>query len=172
MEIRRTTEANLPRVMEIYAYARTFMAAHGNPRQWGATGWPPESLIRQDIAAGKSYVCLHEGKIVGTFFYDHGTDTDPAYRVIENGAWRADTPYGVVHRVAGDGSVKGIGTFCIQWAIQRSGHLRMDTHGDNYVMQSLLKKLGFVYCGIIYVEEDNDPRLAFEYLPEAGDTGN
>ena len=26
----------------------------------------------------------------------------------------------------------------------------------------MLKKLGFVHCGTIYVEEDNDPRLAFE----------
>ena len=40
----------------------------------------------------------------------------------------------------------------------------MDTHGDNIVMQNLLKKLGFVYCGIIHVEEDDDPRLAFEKI--------
>ena len=51
MEIRKSTPADLPRILEIYAGARAFMAAHGNPRQWGATGWPPESLIRQDIAA-------------------------------------------------------------------------------------------------------------------------
>ena len=29
-------------------------------------------------------------------------------------------------------------------------------------MQGLLKKLGFVHCGTIYVEEDVFPRLAFE----------
>jgi hypothetical protein len=29
-------------------------------------------------------------------------------------------------------------------------------------MQNLLRKLGFVHCGTIYVEEDNYPRLAFE----------
>jgi hypothetical protein len=29
-------------------------------------------------------------------------------------------------------------------------------------MQNLLRKLGFIHCGTIYVEEDNDPRLAFE----------
>jgi len=29
-------------------------------------------------------------------------------------------------------------------------------------MQHLLKKLGFVHCGTIYVEEDDYPRLAFE----------
>ena len=37
-----------------------------------------------------------------------------------------------------------------------------DTHGDNIVMQNLLKKLGFNHSGTIYVEEDDYPRLAFE----------
>ena len=52
------------------------------------------------------------------------------------------------------------------WAFSRCGHLRMDTHGDNTVMQRLLTKLGFRYCGIIHVEEDDDPRLAYEKLPD------
>ena len=29
-------------------------------------------------------------------------------------------------------------------------------------MQGLLRKLGFVPCGTIYVHEDRDPRIAFE----------
>ena len=37
-----------------------------------------------------------------------------------------------------------------------------DTHGDNIVMQNLLRKLGFNHSGTIYVEEDDYPRLAFE----------
>ena len=72
MNIRHATEADLPAMMKIYEYARTFMAEHGNPNQWGARNWPPESLIRQDIAVGKSYVCTHEDQVVGTFFYDFG----------------------------------------------------------------------------------------------------
>ena len=47
-------------------------------------------------------------------------------------------------------------------AFLKCGNLRIDTHGDNIVMQNLLKKLGFNHCGTIYVEEDNYPRLAFE----------
>ena len=47
------------------------------------------------------------------------------------------------------------------------GHLRMDTHGDNYVMQNLLKKSGFVHCGTVYVEEDDHPRMAYEKIPFA-----
>ena len=163
-EIRHSTPQDLPKIMEIYAYARSFMAAHGNPRQWGGTNWPPEELIRRDIAEERSYVCEHEGKVVGTFYYDFGEDIEPTYREITDGSWISESPYGVVHRIAGDGSVKGIGETCINWAFRKCHHLRIDTHGDNHVMQNLLKKLGFVHCGTIYVTEDNDPRLAYEKM--------
>lgn len=168
MQIRKTTEADLPRVMEIYARARRFMAEHGNPLQWGPTNWPPEALIRQDIQNGKSYVCTDENEIAAVFFYDFGPDIEPTYRKIEDGGWSDGSPYGVVHRIASAGTRKGAGAFCIQWAFSQCGHLRMDTHGDNVVMQSLLTKLEFQKCGIIYVEEDNYPRFAYEKLTESG----
>lgn len=164
MEIRHATEADFDGMMEIYKYARQFMADHGNPNQWGPRNWPPEELIHQDIRQGTSYVCIHEGSVVGTFFFEAGKDIEPTYRRIENGAWLGDDDCGVVHRIAGDGSVKGIGSFCINWAYEQCGHLRMDTHGDNIVMQNLLTKLGFRHCGTIYVTEDNAPRLAYEKL--------
>lgn len=150
-------------MMEIYSYARKFMADHGNPEQWGATNWPPEELIRQDIRAGNSYVCLNEeDKVIGTFFFIHGEDIDPTYRLITNGKWLDESAYGVVHRLAGDGSEKGIGAFCLNWAYEQCGHLRIDTYGDNLVIQNLACKFGFVHCGTIYVEEDDLPRMAFE----------
>lgn len=164
LDVRLAKPSDLPRIMEIYAHARTFMAEHGNPRQWGATGWPPQELIHQDISQGKCHVCLSEGRIVGTFFYDFGKDADPAYLHIEQGQWLDESPYGVVHRIASDGSVHGVGTACIGWAFARCRHLRMDTHPDNTVMQGLLAKQGFVRCGIIHVPEDDDPRLAYEKL--------
>ena len=164
MHIRKSTEADFSRMMELYARARSFMAAHGNPKQWGATNWPPEQLIHQDIAAGCSYVCVCGDQIVGTFFFTQGDDIEPTYRVMENGSWSSTEPYGVVHRIASDGETKGVGCFCLNWAFDQCGHLRIDTHGDNRVMQNLLTKLGFVQRGIIYVEEDNDPRLAYEKI--------
>ena len=163
MKIRHSTEKDFDRMMQIYGFARKFMAEHGNPNQWGPTHWPPEELIRADIREGHSYVCLNdEGKVIGTFFFIHGEDIEPTYRQISEGAWLEDGPYGVVHRIAGDGSEKGIGAFCINWAFEQCGHLRIDTHGDNTVMQRLLHKLGFIQCGTIYVEEDHYPRLAYE----------
>lgn len=164
MEIRHSTEKDFTQIMEIYDYARRFMAEHGNPNQWGPTHWPPEQLIHNDIISGTSYVCVHEKRVVGTFFFLTGIDIEPVYRHIENGKWMNDSAYGVVHRLAGDGSVKGIGEFCLSWAYRQCGHLRIDTHGDNIVMQNLLKKMGFTHCGTIYVEEDNYPRLAYEKL--------
>ena len=162
MEIRHSTTEDVSRMMEIYANARRFMAEHGNPDQWGPTCWPPEALIRRDIEEGHSYVCVHEDAVVGTFFYISGENIEPTYARIWDGAWRSDAPYGVVHRIAGDGSMPGIGTFCMQWAWEQCRHLRVDTHGDNVVMQHLLEKLGFVRCGTIYVEEDPFPRIAYE----------
>ena len=163
MKIRHSTEKDFDRMMQIYGFARKFMAEHGNPNQWGPTHWPPEELIRADIREGHSYVCLNdEGKVIGTFFFIHGEDIEPTYRRITEGAWLEDGPYGVVHRIAGDGSEKGIGAFCINWAFEQCAHLRIDTHGDNTVMQRLLNKLGFIQCGTIYVEEDHYPRLAYE----------
>ena len=101
---------------------------------------------------------------MGVFYYDCGERIEATYAHIENGAWLDDSAYGVVHRIASDGSVKGIGSFCINWAFAQCAHLRIDTHGDNTVMQKLLEKLGFVHCGTIFVEEDDDPRLAYEKI--------
>ncbi len=162
MEIRKAEERDFERIMEIYAIARDFMAKNGNPNQWGPTGWPPETLVRSDIAQGKSYVCESGDRIVGVFYYDCGADIEPTYERIEDGAWLDESAYGVVHRIASDGSVRGVGSACINWAFAQCGHMRIDTHGDNAVMQRLLRKLGFVLCGTIYVEEDDYPRLAFE----------
>lgn len=163
MKIRKTTEADLEQIMKIYAHAREFMKQTGNPNQWGPTNWPPEALIRKDIKEGRSYVCVSdEGRILGTFFFDQGKDVEATYRTISDGAWKDDSAYGVVHRLASDGSEKGTGRFCLDWAFEQCGHLRIDTHPDNKVMQGLLSRLGFVKCGIIHVEEDDDPRYAYE----------
>ena len=129
----------------------------------GADQLTPEALIRKDIAEGNSYVCINDaGNVTGTFFFVHGADIEPTYRKITEGKWLDDSPYGVVHRIAADGSVKGTGAFCVNWAYEQCGHLRIDTHGDNTVMQNLLRKLGFVRCGTIHVTEDSYPRDAFE----------
>ena len=50
-EIRLTNLTELDEVMEIYAYARKFMAEHDNPTQWGNYK-PSREQIEKDIKAG------------------------------------------------------------------------------------------------------------------------
>ncbi len=164
MEIRHSTEKDFERIMGLYKHARLFIAEHENPSQWGPAQWPLEQLIYDDILHQTSYICIHENQIVGKFFFSAGDDIEPTYQRIENRKWIGDNAYGVVHRLACDGSVKGIGKFCLDWIYQKCEHLRVDTHEDNIIMQNLLKKMGFTYCGIIYVASDNSPRLAYEKL--------
>lgn len=143
-----------------------WLAALWRPMETPTSGDRPTGLreerIRADIAEGSSYVCVRQNRVVGAFYFRQGEGIEPTYQRIENGAWKEAGPYGVIHRLAGDGSAKGIGTLCLTWAYQQCGHLRIDTHPDNHVMQNLLRKNGFVHCGTVYVVEDTYPRLAFE----------
>lgn len=111
------------------------MAKTGNPNQWGPTKWPPEDLIHADIKSGNSYVCVNDdGNVIGTFFYIYGKDVEATYKNISDGEWINDSEYGVVHRLVGDGSEKGIGKFCLDWALEQCKHMRIDTQTDNKVM--------------------------------------
>ena len=58
--VRKAEKADLPRILEIYAYARGFMAATGNPNQWGKTN-PPKETLEQDIAERKLHVVEKHG---------------------------------------------------------------------------------------------------------------
>ena len=82
------------------------------------------------------------------------------YQVIE-GAWLNEEPYGVVHRITSDGTVKGAASACLTWAFGQCGNLKIDTHRANVVMQNMLKKNGFQSCGIIHVQ-DGSERLAYQ----------
>ena len=148
-------------IQKIYASARQFMAEHGNGGQWG-TNYPSEELLLDNIAQEKLYVCIEEG-IAAVFYF--AVEEDPTYRVIEDGAWLNEEPYGVVHRIASARTVRGAATFCMNWAFRQTGNIRIDTHKDNIPMQNMLKKNGFRYCGTIYLE-NGDPRIAFQKITE------
>ena len=81
------------------------------------------------------------------------------------GSWLLDTPYGVIHRLGGNGTIHGVADAVFSWALQKAdGHLRVDTHPDNRVMQRLLAGNGFQRVGIIHVQEDTDDRWAYEKI--------
>lgn len=158
MEIRKTKPEELDLVMEIYAYARRFMAEHGNPNQWKNTN-PPRERVEQDIAERKSYVCTEGNEILGVFYF--AKEKDPTYHVIYEGEWKNKEEYAVVHRIASAGKTKGVGSFCMSWAYEQFPNIKIDTHRDNIVMQNMLKKNGFSYCGVIYLQ-NGEERLAFQ----------
>ncbi len=159
-EINRAQEKDLPKILEIYAYARKFMRETGNATQW-KDSYPPKELLAEDIRTGQLYVIKDEAVIHGVFTFFIGED--PTYARIERGRWLSEDVYGVIHRVAGDGTVHGILEMIVAFAGQQIQHLRVDTHKDNKVMQHLIKKNGFHKCGIIYAE-DGSPRIAYEKL--------
>ena len=123
--IRKASPADLPRIHGIYAAARQFMRDHGNFSQWDGED-APEHLLPGDIEAGNLYVLEENGVIHAAFAFIIGAD--PCYAVIEQGAWKADTPYAAVHRVASDGTVHNILGRIMDFAKSKISHIRIDTH--------------------------------------------
>lgn len=66
MEIRKSTTDDVPAILEIFWSAKAYMAAHGNPTQWGG-GYPGLPELLPDIARGDSYVLTENGTVVGPF---------------------------------------------------------------------------------------------------------
>lgn len=160
--IRPAAPADLEAMLAVYAAARAFMARTGNPHQWGDDGYPKRELLERDIAQGHSYVIEGEdGAVHAVFFYAPGPD--PTYAVIEDGAWLNHRPYGVIHRIAGDGQIRGVLAQAVAFCRELCPEVRIDTHHDNRVMQGALAKQGFRRCGVIHLE-NGDPRIAY-HLP-------
>ena len=171
--VRPAQMADLPRIEEIYAYARTFMAVNGNPNQWGTT-YPATSQLEEDIGQGRLYVVQNTAGIHGVFYFWIGPD--PTYGQIFDGGWHSEEDYGTIHRIAGDGS-GGILRSAVAYCSEQIGYLRIDTHADNRVMQNALEKIGFSPCGTIYVS-DGTPRIAYDraakekvYFDQSGSDG-
>ena len=159
MTIRKATDADFSRILEIYAAARAFMCRSGNPTQW-PDGYPQPDIVAQDMEKGYLYVMTEGGRIYGCFMLCDGPDV--TYQQIFDGQWGYDTPYGVIHRVAGDGTKRGVVAACAAFARQYYRHLRIDTHRDNLPMQRSLRSAGFTHRGTIFLE-NGDPRLAYDW---------
>ena len=160
--IRKTTIADIPQLREIFDIARQFMANTGNPSQW-VDGYPSDEQLTQDIENGDSYVVEKDEKVVATFVLRGGID--PTYNIIYEGKWLNDKPYATIHRIASTGEIKGIMHIAMQFALQQYDNIRIDTHHDNMVMQHLIEKEGFKYCGIIHCWS-GDERVAFQFTKE------
>lgn len=156
--IRKATYNDLDKIEEVFNFARSFMRKTGNMHQWDG-GYPQREVLIDDIKKDRLYV-FDENGIEGVFVFFLGDD--PTYSYIE-GSWLSSEPYGVFHRVANGGKLKGMLSKMIEFASPYTTHLRIDTHEDNSVMQHVLDKNDFKKCGIIYLE-NGDPRIAYEKI--------
>ncbi len=164
MNIRKAKTDDLPQIRPIYDVAKAYMNTSGNPNQW-AVGYPPEEYLQQDIKLSRLYVCEENGRLCGVFMLS--MEEDPTYHYID-GAWFNDEPYGVIHRIASDGTRKGIFSTVLEFCKEKMKeqnitNLRIDTHADNKTMQHLVEKYGFKCCGTIYLE-NGSPRRAYQLV--------
>lgn len=158
--IRQARLEELETLMELFEAGKRIMRKDGNMKQWTG-GYPSAEFIATEIRNGNSYVCINEEKkIVGTFAFIKGID--PTYLKIYEGCWLEDTlPYGTIHRLASYEESHGVAEACIEWCYKQVANLRADTHRDNRILQHILTKHNFRYCGIIYLL-NGDERLAYQ----------
>ena len=154
MNIRLANTSDTNRIFEIYEYARAYMKAHGNPNQWGDNR-PEKSLTKDDIKNQRCYVMEDEGHIFACFVFTIGFEKEYEAKFPSN------DKYGVIHRVASDGSKRGIVEQIVDFAKGKVNLLRIDTHEDNETMQRAIERQNFKRLGIIYLE-DGSPRILYE----------
>lgn len=163
LSIRKTVVGDIPTILEIYELSRGIMRSDGNYQQW-SNGYPNKDSLKNDIDKGVGYVIIDDdnGTIVASFAFIIGKD--PTYSEIYDGEWLDDTsPYGTIHRIGSRPEIHGIAQTCFDWCSKRIKNLRIDTHKDNRIMQHVILKAGFQYCGIIHLL-NGDPRLAYQKI--------
>lgn len=167
MKLRKSTKRDISRIMEIINDAKALLKSL-NIDQW-QNGYPNEEQIENDIKNNESYVVLNDENIImATVMFT--TKKESTYKLVEKGKWITDEnlPYGVIHRLAMAKEFRGNGVAKFTFnklheelKEKNIKSLKIDTHEDNIGMQSLIKKMGYKYCGIIYTNY-GAKRLAFE----------
>lgn len=158
MNIRKATLQDIPDIMQAIKHGRHIQKQNNNLNQW-SDDYPNEMTIIDDIEHKQSYVIEADNTTVGTFCLMN--QPDPTYKVID-GAWLNDAPYATIHRLATTGAKKGVADAAFNYAKSLYDNIRVDTHADNLIMQHVIKKHGFSYCGIIQTEDGSD-RLAYQW---------
>lgn len=167
MEIRKANKNDVEQILEIFGQAQKSLGER-NVDQW-QDGYPNINNVNEDIENGHGYVLIKNDQVSATVAISFGEDE--TYQTIYEGKWlTSGTNYAVIHRIAVKNEFKGLGIaskifeytekLCPQ---NGSKSIRVDTHRDNLPMQSVIRKNGFEYCGIIYTH-DGSERLAFEKI--------
>lgn len=130
---------------------------------------------RKNIAAEKKRCGSHNcaQAILHTYADIVGIDEELAMNIANSfgagmgnmeGVWIDDVqPYHVVHRIASYPDAHGIFSSIMDFCFSKDANIRIDTHRDNHIMQHVIKKYGFTYCGIIFLAS-GDERLAYQRI--------
>lgn len=164
MIFRRAIESDVEAIVAIMNDAIRRLGEQGVD-QW-QHGYPNAERIVQDVAEGIGWVLCDDEVVAYGALVLSG---EPAYANISDGEWiTREENYAVVHRMCVKDACTGRGygrrfmteAEAVSAATKRS--MRVDTHADNRIMQHLLRKMGYTYCGMIYFESRN--LTAFEKL--------
>ena len=159
LNFRLSTIEDIPALLKLADEARAIMRSSGNINQW-VNGYPSREVFVRDIEQGHGYVVTDDdGDLVATFAFI--PSPEPTYAKIYEGQWLDNDLYYVIHRIASTQNSHGVLNEIIAYCFTITRNIRIDTHRDNVIMRHLLKKLGFAYCGIIYLA-DGAERLAFQ----------
>ena len=159
--IRKSNKEDIPIMLELADNARMIMRQSGNLSQWD-NDYPSAEVFLHDIQCGCSYLIENNGIGVGTFAFI--PSPEPTYAKIYDGHWIDNTsPYYVIHRIASTPTSHGVMKAILDFCFSHTNNIRIDTHRDNTIMQHLLEKHGFSYCGIIYLT-NGDERLAYQKI--------
>lgn len=139
MKIRLAKEEDLNEILNIYSYARSFMASTGNPLQWGGQHHPNFAFVKAHIIDGTLYVVYDDASILGVFVFAYGPDQ--TYNQIE-GEWLNDEEYAVVHALAHREGTKGIFKTVIHFAKAKCKNIRIDKFEPHTHLFRLFPKLG------------------------------
>lgn len=164
LKLRKAQPSDAQKIWEILQQAIEKRRLDGS-LQW-QDGYPNPETVKADIEKGAGFV-LENG--METVAYSALIFNDePAYSSIE-GKWLSDRDFLVVHRVAvsesfrGKGVIKEMFRLFEDHAVQnRVLSIKVDTNFDNTPMLAILEKLGYSYCGKVYVRSGE--RMAFEKI--------
>ena len=131
--------------------------------QW-QDGYPNMEVVKSDIEKKIGFVFTQNDNIIG--YSAVIINDEPDYVNIE-GKWLSDQDFIVYHRVAisedflAKGMAKKMMKLIEQYALSKNIYsLKADTNHDNIQMMKIFEKLGYSFCGIVYIRQS--PRRAYE----------
>ena len=147
--MRKATLKDLDGIMVIIKKIVKEMNSYGN-YQWDDS-YPAPSDFTDDIEKGDLYV-EETGEKIASFICLNNVEA-PEYKELE---WSSGQKALVVHRMGVNPDFRGMGLakklmeFADELAVEKELHyIKVDTSSENIKMDSLLKKCGFKYIGMV-----------------------